>query len=105
MRQVSENQVRLSPKSEERLAQLTPEQRETQMKISTAITQGIFIASPILLLIMGSVITLVLWGTINFGFGGKATFGAIFAVWMYAMLPSMIKSILGIVVLYAGMAP
>jgi len=47
----------------------------------------------------------VLWGTINFGFGGKAQFGSIFTVWMYAMLPSVIKTLLGIVVLYAGVAP
>lgn len=105
MRQVSENQVRLSPKSEERLAQLTPEQRETQMKISTTVTQVLFVAGPVFLLIMGAVISLVLWGTINFGFGGKAQFGSIFTVWMYAMLPSIIKTILGIVVLYAGSAP
>jgi Yip1 domain len=105
MRQVAENQVRLSPKSEERLAQLTPEQRETQMKVSTAITQGLFLGGPVVLLIMGAVIALVLWGTINFGFGGKAQFGSIFSVWMYAMLPSVIKTILGIVVIYAGVAP
>jgi hypothetical protein len=105
MRQVVDNQVRLSPKSEERIAQLTPEQRETQMKISTTITQGVFLGGPVLLLAMGAVIGLVLWGTINFGFGGKAQFGSIFSVWMYAMLPSIIKTILGIAVIYAGVAP
>ena len=73
MRQMVDNQVRLSPKSEEQMAQLTPEQRETQMKISTTITQGVFLAGPVFLLGMGAVIALVLWGTINFGFGGKAT--------------------------------
>jgi hypothetical protein len=105
MRQVSENQITLSPKAQERMSQLTPEQREQQMKISTGITQGLFLAGPIVLLIMGAVISLVLLGTINFGFGGKAKFGSIFTVWMYAMLPSCIKTILGIVVLYAGTAP
>lgn len=105
MRQVVDNQVRLSPKSEERMAQLTPEQRETQMKISTTITQGVFLAGPVFLLAMGAVIGLVLWGTINFGFGGKAQFGSIFSVWMYAMLPSIFKTILGIAVIYAGVAP
>ena len=75
------------------------------MKISVAITQGIFLATPAFLLIVGAVISLVLWGTINFGFGGKATFGTIFTVWMYAMLPSMVKSLLGIIVIYAGSAP
>ncbi|HKD60643.1 MAG TPA: Yip1 family protein [Terracidiphilus sp.] len=105
MRQVSENQITLSPKAQERMSQLTPEQREQQMKISTGVTQGLFLAGPIVLLIMGAVISLVLLGTINFGFGGKAKFGSIFTVWMYAMLPSCIKTILGIVVLYAGTAP
>jgi hypothetical protein len=105
MRQMVDNQVRLNPKSEEQMAQLTPEQRETRMKISTTITQGIFLAGPVFLLGMGAVIALVLWGTINFGFGGKAQFGSIFTVWMYAMLPSVIKTLLGIVVLFAGVAP
>jgi hypothetical protein len=105
MRQVSENQIKLSPKSEEQMAQLTPEQREQRMKISVGITQGIFLAGPLFLLAMGSVISLVLLGTINFGFGGRAKFGSILAVWMYGMLPSCIKTILGIVVLFAGTAP
>lgn len=105
MRQVSENQVKLSPKTEEQMAQLTPEQREQRMKISTAITQGIFLASPVFILVMGVVISAVLLGTINFVFGGKAKFASIFAVWMYAMMPSCIKTILGIVVLFAGTAP
>ncbi|WP_109487091.1 Yip1 family protein [Occallatibacter savannae] len=105
MRQVSENQVKLSPKTEEQMAQLTPEQREQRMKISTAITQGIFLAGPVFILVMGAVISAVLLATINFVFGGKASFGSIFAVWMYAMMPSCIKTILGIVVLFAGTAP
>lgn len=105
MRQVAENQIRLSPKTEDRLAQLTPEQRESQMKISAAITSGIFYATPIMLLIFCVVVSAVLLGTINFGFGGKAKFGTVFSMWMYAMLPSVIKPILGIAVLLAGAAP
>jgi len=91
MRQVVDNQIRLSPKSEERMSALTPEQRESQMKISTTITQVVFIATPVFLLATGAIISLVLWGTINFGFGGRAKFGSIFSVWMYAMLPSSLK--------------
>ena len=105
MRQVSENQIKLSPKTEEQMSQLTPEQREQRMKITVNITQGIFLASPVFLLLMGAVISLVLLGTINFGFGGKAKFGSILAIWMYAMLPSVVKTLLGIVVLFAGSAP
>jgi hypothetical protein len=51
------------------------------------------------------VIAAVLMGTINFGFGGRANFGAVFAVVYYAWLPQVVKVLLGVVVLYAGMAP
>lgn len=105
MRQVSENQVRMSPKAEERMQQLTPEQREGQMKISGYVTEGVFLAGPVFLILMGVVISAVMLGTINFGFGGKAKFGSVLAVWMYAMLPSVIKTLLGIIVLFAGSAP
>jgi hypothetical protein len=105
MRQVSENQIKLSPKAEERMSQLTPEQREGQMKISAYITEGFFLASPVFVILMGVVISAVMLGTINFGFGGKAKFGSVLAVWMYAMLPSLIKTLLAIIVIYAGSAP
>jgi Yip1 domain len=100
MQTVVDNQIRLDPKAEERMAQVPPAQRETQMKVSLYITEGIFIASPLFLLAAGAVVALVLWGTINFAFGGKATFGSVFAVWMFASLPTIIKTLLGIVVIY-----
>ena len=105
MQTVVDNQIRLDPKAEERMAQASPEQRETQMKVSLYITEGIFIASPVFLLAAGAVVALVLWGTINFAFGGKATFGSVFAVWMFASLPTIVKTLLGVVVIYAGATP
>jgi Yip1 domain len=105
MQTVTENQIRLDPKAEERMAQLTPEQRETQIKFSVYFTEGVFIGNPAVLLIIVAVGSLVLWGTVNFVFGGKASFGAVFAAWMFASLPSLIKTLLGIIVIYAGTAP
>ncbi len=105
MTAVAENQIKLDPKAEERMAQATPEQREMQSNISVKITEGIFIANPLLVLAGLAVLTLGLWGTINFVFGGKATFGSIFVVWMYATLPTIIKTLLGVIVIYAGAAP
>ena len=105
MRQVTENQIHLSQKTQDRLAQLTPEQREMQMKISTTVTTWVFYLTPALLLIIGVVVSAVMLGTINFGFGGKATFGGVYSMWMYAMLPSMVKTLLGIAVVLAGAAP
>jgi hypothetical protein len=51
------------------------------------------------------VVAAVLFGTINFGFGGRAKFADVFAVVYYAWLPSVVKVLLGVVVIYAGMAP
>jgi hypothetical protein len=103
--QVAENAIHLNPKSEEKLNQAPPAQRETAMKITQYSMEGGFAASPILVLIFAVVIAVVLWGTINFVFGGKAKFGSVFAVWMFAALPGIIKSLLGSVVLFAGAAP
>jgi hypothetical protein len=104
MEQVVQNQIHLSPKQEEQLTE-HPERREMTMKISLNITKGIFIANPILLLTIVAIGSLGLWATINFIFGGRATYGSIFAMWLYAGLPGIIKVILGIVVIYAGTAP
>jgi hypothetical protein len=105
MQQVTENQVHLNPAQEEKMAQGTPEQRAMGMKIGTYITEGIFIANPVLVLGGVALLSLGLWGTINFVFGGKATFGSIFTVWMYASLPSLVKTLLGILVIFGGTAP
>jgi len=105
IRQVAENQIHLNPKQEAQMADLPADRRATQMKIAVYVTEGVFLATPAFLLLGIALLSLGLWGTINFGFGGKATFGSIFTVWMYAALPSVIKTLLGIVVIYAGMAP
>ena len=105
MQQVVDNQIHMNPAQEEKLAQAPPEQREMSQKISLYITEGIFIANPVLILVIISVGSLVLWGTINFIFGGKAKYGSIFAVWMYTGIPGVIKVLLGVAVIFAGTAP
>jgi hypothetical protein len=87
------------------MAQAPPERREMSNKISVRITEGVFIAGPVLGLIVAAVVSLALWGTINFAFGGKANFGNVFAVIYYAWLPAIVKVLLGVAVIYAGMAP
>ena len=46
-----------------------------------------------------------LLGTINFLFGGKAKYWDVVSVWMFAGLPGIIKVLLGVIVIFAGMAP
>jgi hypothetical protein len=105
MQQVVDNQIHLNPSQEEKLAQAPPEQRAMSAKISLYITEGVFIGNPALVLIVVAIGSLGLWGTINFIFGGKAKYGSIFVVWIYAALPSIVKTLLGTIVIFAGAAP
>jgi hypothetical protein len=103
--QVAENQIRMSPKQAEQMDKLSPEDRASRMKISVIFTKVIFAAVPLLGVIGIAIIAGVLMATINFGFGGKATFWEVFSVSWYAHLPGLFKVLLGIVALLAGMAP
>jgi hypothetical protein len=106
MQTVVDNQMRMmSEKQQEQMAKAPPESREMSAKVSLYITEGVFIAGPVFVLIVAAIVSLVLWGTINFVFGGKATFGDIFAVWFFANLPSIFKTLLGTVVIFVGGTP
>ncbi len=105
MQQVVENQIRLNPRSQERMANATPEQRARSIDIAVGVTEGIFIGAPLVGMMSAAVVSLGLLATINFIFGGRASYGQVFAMSYYAWLPMAVKSLLGIVVLYAGMAP
>jgi len=105
MQQVVDNQARMNPKQQERMAQMPPEQRAMANKITLGVTEGIFIAAPVFGMAVVALFAAVLMATINFGFGGRAKFGAVFALFYYAWLPQIIKPILGTIVIYSGMAP
>jgi len=105
IQQVVDNQIRLNPKAQERMAQATQAQREMGEKISIGITEGAFLGGPVIGMIAVAVLSLGLWGTINFIFGGKAKYTTIFPVFYYAWLPQIFKPILGTIVIYGGMAP
>jgi Yip1 domain len=105
LQQVVDNQIRMNAKAQERLAQLTPEQRATQNKFALIFTKIAFLANPVLVLAGIALLSLGLLATINFIFGGKAKYGSVFSMWFYAGLPGIIKAVLGTVVIFAGMAP
>ncbi|HEV2485383.1 MAG TPA: Yip1 family protein [Terracidiphilus sp.] len=104
---VFENNQRNMPEFAKRMmANMTPEQKakqEQQGPRSQAITWAL---APLGILVMDIIAAGTLLGTINFGFGGKATFGSIFAVTLYAGLAQWpIKLCLGGVALFAGALP
>lgn len=100
---IAANAIKQDPKAVERMASAPAEQQASIQRITVASLKYGMYGSPIIFLIGTAVIALVLWGTINFLFGGRATFGTVFAVWMYGTLPLLILSILTIVTLFAGL--
>ena len=105
IRQTVENQITMNPQAQEQMAKATPEQREKGLQFWTGFTEVMFIGGPALGMLYMVVFSAVLMGTINFGFGGRANFGDLFAVMYYAWLPQVVKVLLGTAVIYAGMAP
>jgi hypothetical protein len=103
--QVATNNMAMNPKQAQALENATPEQRARSLKIIGVVTEVITAANPVTILIFSSVVSLILWGTINFVFGGKATFAQIFAVNMYAALPRALLPVLASAAIYAGLAP
>lgn len=100
---MTENAMKQNPKAAEQMASMPASQRAQAMQISMTITKGITYSVPVISLIFAALAALVLWGTINFAFGGRATFGQVFAVWIYGTLPLVLQGILGTITMFAGM--
>jgi hypothetical protein len=99
---VVENVIHQSPKQEEQLSGLTPEQRTGQIQKMAVGYRYTTYAFPILILIFSAIGALVLWATFNFGLGAQTTFGQMFCVWMYCSLPKLFSGLLTIVMIYFG---
>jgi Yip1 domain len=102
---VTENGLRMSPKQAERLESLPPDQQARQKEISATVQKYIWLCAPVGVLLMDLIAAGVLLGTINFGFGGRASFGKVLAVVWYAGLPGLFKLVIGLIGLFAGVAP
>ncbi|MEO8735521.1 MAG: YIP1 family protein [Edaphobacter sp.] len=99
---VVENQIQASPKQQDALAGLTPEQRAARvhgMAIGYRYTSFGF---PILVLLFSAIAALVLWATFNLGLGARTTFGEMFCLWMYCSLPKLLIGVLTLLTLYFG---
>lgn len=102
---VFENNLRMSPKTAERMESLPADQQLQQKRIGVMSQRIIWAIAPAGVLVMDLLAAAVLLGTINFGFGGKASFGQVLAVVWYAGLPGLIKLLIGMLGLFAGVAP
>ncbi len=93
-----------NPKQQEQFANMPPGQVGPAKAIGSKITAGITYGIPVIVLLIAAVSAAVLLGTLNFGFGGHAKFSQLFALYMYAALPLLIKTVLSIAALFAGLS-
>ncbi len=100
--QVVDNMMNADQKTQERLAQAPPEARASAVKMTLMITEGAVYAAPVIAILSALLASLVLWGTINFVFGGKSKFWHVVCVWFFAGLPGTVKLLLGSVMLFVA---
>ncbi len=101
--QVTENQIKLSPRRAAQLDRLTPEQRAEQMARAAGITRAISYAFPVVNLVIFAVIAAVAMATFNFLLGAEISFPTSLGIVTYANLPGIIKAVLAMVLLLAGL--
>ncbi|MDR3764028.1 MAG: YIP1 family protein [Acidobacteriota bacterium] len=98
--QVVENQIQKNPKAAEKLEKLPPAQLDKIMTMQVNITKGIAYGVPVVLLILACIVSGVLAGTFNFGFGAKLRFAELMAVTFYSWLISIVQSALSLILMF-----
>jgi hypothetical protein len=99
---VVENVIHSSPKQEEQLSSLPPDQRAGRLKGMAVGYRYTTYAFPILILVFTAIAAVILWASFNFGLGAQTTFGQMFCLWMYCSLPKLLTGLLTVVTIYFG---
>ena len=104
-RKIMENQMQAQPKSQERMDKLPPEQREQQMEQGAKVTQIISYVFPAITLVIWLIIAAALFATFKFAAGADVSFKVSLAIVVYSALPLMLKTLLSLLSIVAGMSP
>jgi hypothetical protein len=104
-RKIMENQMQAQPKAQERLEKLPADQRERQMEQGAKVTQIISYVFPIITLVIWLVIATALFATFKLAAGADVSFKVSLAIVVYSALPLMLKTLLALVSIVAGMSP
>ncbi|WP_187143284.1 YIP1 family protein [Terriglobus albidus] len=102
---LADSAIKANPKMEERVQGMTAEQVATVQKQQVIGMKFTVYAFPAVFVIFGALFTLFFWGTVNFGFGGEATYGRLFAVMMYGSLIAVTKLLLATLMLWVTDPP
>ena len=101
VQKLMENDLHARPKAEAQYEKATPEQREQQVKITGV---AYYIAFPVILLLIWLVMAGLQFGTFKFGANADISYSKALAVVVYAALPLLLKHLLAIVSVLAGVS-
>jgi len=104
-RRIMENQMQAQPKAQARLDNLPADQREQQMARGAKVTGIISYIFPAFTLAIWLLISLFMWATFKFAMGADVSYGVSLAIVVYAALPLMLKTLLSMVSVLAGVNP
>ncbi len=104
-RKVTENQLQMSPKQSAQLENLPADQRERQMEQRTTGTRIISYVFPVITLIFWLILAAVMYPSFKFAAGADVNFKISLAIVVYAALPLILKTLLSLVSVLAGMSP
>lgn len=99
---LAENAIRNNPAQAEKMQNAPPEQRAQGMRITSTVMQVALFSGPLSFLLVPAVLALLIWVGFNFILGGSSTYPGMFAVAMYAALPTLIFYLIIFATLFAG---
>ena len=100
--QLNENQLKLNPKRAAQMENMPAPDRARAQQMGVVITKAISYGFPLLLLIGLATYAGILLFTFNFGAGAAIGYSTALAVVVYASLPELMRSLLTVIFLYAG---
>jgi hypothetical protein len=95
----------MSDSQKARLEQAPPEQQQQQAKMMRAGFKYGSYASPVIILILFAIFAAVYMGAFNFGLGAEISYKQAFAVVMFGSVPSIARSLLAVISIFALGSP
>jgi hypothetical protein len=96
-----ENDLHSRPKQEAQFEKLTPEQQQGQIKVTGIIY---YVAIPVFSLVIWLILAGLQFGTFKFAANADISFSKSLGVVVYAALPLMLRNLLGIISVLAGVS-
>lgn len=99
---LAENAIRNNPAQAEKMQNAPPEDRARALKVTSSIMQVVLFSGAVSFIVFPAILALLIWVGFNFILGGSSTYPGMFAVAMYAALPSLVFYVVILATLFAG---